>query len=157
MKKIHIIAALLLVQSAFASSPKSSHPIYFNGGDVKPHQSVVFDLPYNQMSPGVLYDISCVITGDDITTHQPILNMKMIGEQLDNSDVYAPTTFINNLKISYPFQDRLIEKTNTIFFHNFSCSWCQPHADIRLSVYNFDDVESVNFSNCYIIVSNNNA
>jgi hypothetical protein len=157
MKKINIIAVFFLTQAAFANIHKSSHPIYFNGGNVPPHESVSFDLPYYQMSAGVLYDISCIMMGNDSSLHQPILHIKITGDPAANSEFYAPTAFINNMKISYPFQDRLLEKTNTLLFHDFSCPSCQPTNAIQLSAYNFDDVETVNFSNCYIIVSKQNA
>ena len=157
MNKLSLIAALLLTQSAFASSIKSSHPIYFNGGDVKPHQSVSFDLPYQQMSPGVIYDVSCVITGADITSHQPILNIKIVSDIILDYIYPTPTSVINGMALTYPFQDRLIKKSNTLLIHNFSCSACQTTSPLRMRVYNFDDIEPVNFSSCYIIVSKQNA
>jgi hypothetical protein len=157
MKKIGFISLLLLAQSSFASNSTSSHPVYFNGGDVKSHQSVNFDLPYQQMSPGVLYDISCVITGADITSYQPILNVKIIGDQVPQYIYPTPTSVINDMVLTYPFQDRLIAKSNTLIIHNFECAQCDTVTPIRMSVYNFDDLESVTFSNCYIIVGKQNA
>ncbi len=158
MKKIFISTALLLLgQNSLADNSQSSHPIYFNGGDVKAHQTVTFDLPYQQMSAGVLYDISCDMTGMDITSYQPILNIKIIGDQVPPSLYPIPITSINDMILTYPFQDKLIEKNNTLLFHNFPCNSCTTTSPIKMSVYNFDDSESVTFSNCYIIVGKQNA
>lgn len=157
MNKLNLIVALFLTQTAFASIVQSSHPIYFNGGNVNPHQSATFDLPYEQMSPGALYDVSCSIIGVDITSYQPILNIKIIGDKVSQDSSPTPTSSINDMVLTYPFQDKLIAKNNTLIIHNFSCSACDTTSPIQLSVYNFDDVESVTFSNCYIMVSKQNA
>jgi len=157
MKKILLSAALLLLgQNVLADNSQSSHPIYFNGGNVKPHQTVNFDLPYQQMSADVLYDISCMITGTDITSYQPTLNVKIIGDEVSQSIYSAPTSSINDMIMTYPFQDRLLEENNTLLIHNFSCPGCTT-SPILMSVYNFDDSESVIFSDCYIIVGKQNA
>src|SRR5690348_7944795 len=107
MNKIFAIMVLLFAtQNVFAIT--SSHPIYFNGGEVKSHQTANFDLPYQQMSPGVLYDISCDITGKEITSHEPILNIKITGDQVPQNIIYTQVTaYINDMLLSYPFQDRL--------------------------------------------------
>ena len=157
MKKLNLIAMLLLTQATSAANVQSSHPIYFNGGTVSQQQSAYFDLPYQQMSPGVLYDLSCSITGDDITSYQPILNVKLVGDKMRNQSYPIATSLINGIVVTYPFQDRLIAKNNTLVIHNFSYSTCDTTSPITLKVYNFDNVEPVIFSSCYIIVSKQNA
>lgn len=158
MKKTSIgIVLLLFVQNIFAATSQSSHPIYFNGGEVKAHQSATFDLPYQQMETNILYDVSCVITGTDITSYQPILNIKIIGDQVSQYAYPTPISYINDMLLSYPFQDRLMATNNTLMIHNFSCSGNYISSPIKMSVYNFDDSESVTFSSCYIIVGKQNA
>lgn len=156
MRKVFIVISILFALNSFAKGSQNSHPIYFDGGEVQTHQSVSIDLPYQQMSPEVFYDVSCTINSN-ITDSQPILFVNIVGDQLTNTPYYV--TFNNNNGFSLPFQDKAIAPNNTLVVHNlkFSCADCLSSHPIQMKVYNFDDDAAITFSNCYTIVSNPNA
>lgn len=150
MKKI-LICMLFVTQYAIASTVKSSHPIYFTAGDVKPHQLVSFELPYKKMQPAALYDVFCQLVGFDIDSLKPIIYANITGGYLS---LYQRETTFNGISMRYPFQEKLISKNNELIIHNVINN---TDTTMKMNIYNFDDVATITASNCYVIIGKQNA
>jgi len=154
MKKIFILLIGIFVAQVSFAKNITPHIIYFPGGDVRPHQYNTFSYPNEKLMAGVSYDLSCDINSPQITVKKPIIYVK------DPSISYSDHTLFNDSKTRYPFQARLVSNANTLVLQNYSCvsnNGVSCDKDSGLLVYNFDDTETVTFSNCFFKVSKNNA